>query len=79
MEMNVVAYIRVSTSEQGRSGLSLEAQRHAIEAECERKGWVLTEIFEDVASAKSTNGRHGLKLAVENQSRQITPCNCAIL
>jgi DNA invertase Pin-like site-specific DNA recombinase len=62
--VNAVGYIRVSTEEQRQSGLSLEAQRAAIRGECQRRGWVLNEIFEDIASGKSTNGRHGLKQAI---------------
>lgn len=48
----VVGYIRVSTEEQGASGLGLEAQRSAIEAECHRRGWNLVEVVPDVASGK---------------------------
>lgn len=62
----VVGYVRVSTEEQGNSGLGLEAQRAAIHAECERRGWTLLETFEDAgASGKSMNGRPALEQALE--------------
>jgi DNA invertase Pin-like site-specific DNA recombinase len=51
----VIGYIRVSTSDQGDSGLGLAAQRHAIETECERRGWVLEHVYEDISSGKDTN------------------------
>ena len=35
----VVAYFRVSTEGQGRSGLGLEAQREAVTALCQQRGW----------------------------------------
>lgn len=38
----VVAYLRVSTDEQAASGAGLEAQRTAITAEAERRGWTIT-------------------------------------
>jgi DNA invertase Pin-like site-specific DNA recombinase len=60
----VVGYIRVSSDSQGESGAGLEAQRAAIEGECSRRGWVLERIEEDVASAKTTNGRPGLERAL---------------
>ena len=48
-----VGYCRVSTDEQGDSGLGLAAQRAAIEAECNRRGWNLVAIHEDVLSGKT--------------------------
>src|SRR5437870_658735 len=49
-----IGYVRVSTEEQASSGLGLAAQRAAIEAECERRGVPLLEVFEDRGlSAKS--------------------------
>lgn len=57
--------MRVSTAEQGDVGAGLAAQRQAITAACKARGWELARIEEDVASGKSTNGRHGLQRAVE--------------
>lgn len=64
----VVGYVRVSTTEQGDSGAGLEAQRQAIRDEVSRRGWKLDRIEEDVASAKSTNGRPGLERALASCS-----------
>ena len=47
-----VAYTRVSTSEQGRSGLGLEAQRAAIEAFAEREGIAICGWFSECQSGK---------------------------
>ena len=60
----VVGYARVSTDEQGANGVSLEAQRAAIEAECARRGWTLARIEQDVLSAR-TMKRPGLQAALE--------------
>jgi len=62
--MRVVGYARVSTEEQGLSGAGLEAQRHAIVAECERRGWELVEIAQDVGSGKDLR-RPGIRAALE--------------
>lgn len=59
-----IAYTRVSSEEQGRSGLGLEAQRQAISRAAEYHGWDLAESFQDVASGRSTNGRPGLDRAI---------------
>lgn len=62
--MDVLAYLRVSTEEQGRSGLGLEAQRQAIESEAERRGWTVIDWISDDASGKSLN-RPGIRAALE--------------
>ncbi|UVL30141.1 recombinase family protein [Pseudomonas donghuensis] len=49
---NVVAYIRVSTSRQGDSGLGLEAQREYIERAAIQNGWNVIAEFVDVVSGK---------------------------
>lgn len=55
--MRAVGYVRVSTDEQGQSGLGMEWQREVIEAECGRRGWVLEHVYSDVASGKSLRRR----------------------
>lgn len=55
--VRVLGYTRVSTEEQGRSGIGLQAQERAIRAECDRRGWLLVEIARDVASGTSTRRR----------------------
>jgi DNA invertase Pin-like site-specific DNA recombinase len=62
----VVGYIRVSTAEQGKSGLGLDAQKAAIEAECQHRGWELVKVYRDVASGKTVNGRHELQRALDD-------------
>lgn len=45
--MKAVGYIRVSTEEQAREGLSLDAQRERIAAYCKLQGMTLTEVVAD--------------------------------
>jgi DNA invertase Pin-like site-specific DNA recombinase len=47
-----VAYYRVSTAKQGRSGLGLEAQRTAVNAYVESGAWILSGEFVEVESGK---------------------------
>jgi DNA invertase Pin-like site-specific DNA recombinase len=52
--MRIVGYARVSTAEQGQSGLGLQAQRDRIVEEAARRGWELAEVLvDDGYSAKS--------------------------
>ena len=55
--MKAIGYTRVSTDEQGQSGLGLEAQVATIKAEASRQGWTLDHIYSDVASGKSLRRR----------------------
>ena len=47
-----VAYFRVSTQRQGRSGLGLEAQRDAVKALVVRNGGRLLEEITEIESGK---------------------------
>ena len=48
--MQVVAYYRVSTEKQGKSGLGLDAQREYIQTAVQAEGWEVIASFEDHAS-----------------------------
>jgi DNA invertase Pin-like site-specific DNA recombinase len=50
--VKTVLYLRVSTASQGRSGLGLEAQRHAVEAFCHRRDCKVLAEFTEVESGK---------------------------
>lgn len=49
--MRVLGYRRVSTREQGISGLGMEAQTAACETDCSRRGWDFPVWEEDVVSS----------------------------
>lgn len=59
----VVAYYRVSTEGQGRSGLGLEAQKEAVVGLCQSRGWHIVAEFTEVESGKR-NDRPQLSAAV---------------
>lgn len=62
-----VAVLRVSTREQGDSGLGLEAQEAAVRAFCEREGIALAAVLTDVVSgtvAPSQRSGMGAALAM---------------
>ena len=50
-----VAYYRVSTARQGRSGLGLEAQRHAVREHLNGGSWKLIGEFTEVESGKRSD------------------------
>ncbi|HEY5427279.1 MAG TPA: recombinase family protein [Candidatus Tumulicola sp.] len=50
-----VAYYRVSTQKQGRSGLGLDAQQVAVEAFCKAHGLTLDSSFTEIESGKRTD------------------------
>ncbi|MBA4747743.1 MAG: recombinase family protein [Sphingopyxis sp.] len=60
----VVAYYRVSTEGQGRSGLGLEAQRHAVRALCDSRGWEVIDERTEIESGKN-NTRPELDAALQ--------------
>ena len=50
-----LAYARVSTAEQASEGASLDAQRHALTLEAERRGWDVEIVADEGLSAKNLN------------------------
>lgn len=52
--MNIVAYYRVSTDGQGKSGLGLEAQREYVRVAAESNDWTIIGEFTDTASGAIT-------------------------
>lgn len=62
--MKVVAYYRVSTARQGRSGLGLSAQKTAIATHCRAEGWQIVADFTEIESG-TKNDRNQLAAAME--------------
>jgi DNA invertase Pin-like site-specific DNA recombinase len=62
-ERLAVGLYRVSTAEQGQSGLGLEAQRASVRAFVASQGWTLVGEYEDVASGRDDR-RLGFRAAL---------------
>jgi DNA invertase Pin-like site-specific DNA recombinase len=62
--MKIIAYIRVSTQKQGRSGLGLEAQQHAVQAFARSVRGNIVATFTEVETGKRAN-RPELSKAIE--------------
>ena len=63
-----IGYLRVSTKEQGRSGLGLAAQRHELEAFALREGFAVKPWHQDIqtgAGADALLFRPGLATALK--------------
>lgn len=71
-----VIYRRVSTSEQGKSGLGLEAQMNTVAHFCAAEGFEVAAEFQDVASGKlPLESRPGLAAALKMAAR----LKCAVV
>ena len=55
MSVNVVAYYRVSTQKQGRSGLGLEAQRVAVERFADAEGFLISAEHIEIETGKGAD------------------------
>lgn len=58
--LKIYGYVRVSTEDQAKEGISLDAQSHKIKAFADLHGLELLGIIEDIASAKTLK-RQGMK------------------
>jgi len=64
-----IGYLRVSTREQGRSGLGLAAQRQHIEVFSEREGFAVKTWYQDVQTGAGSDAllfRPGFAQALKN-------------
>jgi DNA invertase Pin-like site-specific DNA recombinase len=69
-----VIYRRVSTSEQGKSGLGLDAQLNTVVNFCAAEGFEVVAEFQDVASGKlPLEGRSGLAAALKTAAKLKCP------
>ena len=50
-----IAYIRVSTARQGKSGLGMEAQQQALARFAEAEGYQLVQTFDEVETGKGAD------------------------
>jgi DNA invertase Pin-like site-specific DNA recombinase len=67
-----ISYIRVSTQQQGRSGLGFEAQQAAIERFCAAEGYSIVETFSETMSGKNDK-RPALASAIERARKLKAP------
>ena len=56
-----VGYIRVSTEEQAKQGISLDNQKAKIQAFATAKGWALTRIYKDEGKSGKSLNRPGIQ------------------
>ncbi len=71
--MKAISYVRVSTSQQGRSGLGLEAQQSAVSEFCKREGIDLNGEYIEIETGKGSDAldrRPKLSAALEEAKKQ---------
>lgn len=68
--LRAIGYVRVSTEEQARSGLGLEAQIRAIHAAAEQRGWELVDVITDAGLSGSNADRPGLTDALHRMRKR---------
>ncbi|OQP52808.1 resolvase [Niastella yeongjuensis] len=69
----VIAYYRISTEKQGRSGLGLESQKHSVRHYCESNGF---QLLMEIREVKSTRKR---RIYLENAFTLCQKHNAALI
>lgn len=54
-DRTIIAYIRVSTAQQGKSGLGIEAQREAIERFAKAEGYAIAQEYIEIETGKGAD------------------------
>ena len=75
----LIGYVRVSTAQQGRSGLGIEAQKEALERFAASEGFALHRVFVEIETGKGADAldrRPQLVAALSEARRQ--RCSVAV-
>ena len=75
-QKSLMGYVRVSTSQQGRSGLGIEAQKEALERFAASEGCALVRVFVEIETGKGADAlerRPQLAAALNEARRQRCP------
>jgi DNA invertase Pin-like site-specific DNA recombinase len=67
-----IAYIRVSTGRQGKSGLGLEAQQATIQRFADQEGFEIIQTFTEVQSGKDDDQRRPQLAAALEAARKVS-------
>ena len=73
-----IGYLRVSTQEQGRSGLGLAAQRHEIEAFALREGFAVRSWHQDVQTGAGADALL-LRPELATALKEAKSANCPLI
>src|ERR1019366_734552 len=79
---SLIGYVRVSTAQQGRSGLGLEAQQEALMRFATTEGYELVRVFEEIETGKGAdalNKRPQLAAALTEARKRKCPISVAKL
>lgn len=66
MNEKVGIYVRVSTEEQAKEGISIDAQIERCKAFCKAKGWSIYQIYTDAGASAGSLKRPALKTLLED-------------
>jgi len=66
----VAIYVRVSTEEQAKEGISLDAQKDRCVKFCDAKGWEVVKIYEDAGYSAGTMKRPAFQQLLEDVSQK---------
>ena len=78
-KLKVIGYSRVSTEDQAKEGVSLEAQEEKIQAYCKAKGWELIDIIQDLGRSGKDLKRPGLQKIIEACTKKEKPFETVIV
>ena len=68
--LKVAIYSRVSTEEQAREGLSVDAQIDKCKAFCEARDWKIFKIYKDAGYSAGTLNRPALELLLRDANEK---------